>query len=256
MSPDSALAKALTALAAQWLQLSETELQPWYQQLSQWQQADLAQLQLWLPQWQPLLIAPDRLCEVQPQQERPLDQLLLKFFRQIVQFCQQLHRPLVLELDDLQWADLATLHWLKALWQPDQLAGLLLLLCYRDHELTAVHPLQHLLQQWQQAGLRLQQLVLQPLSVPAVQALLADVVHQPLANVVRLAALVHEKTQGNPFFVRRFYSACSREKWLFCDSQGQWQWDLPAISRQHITDNLVQLTIERIRQLPTMPRHY
>lgn len=248
--PYSALAKALTALAAQWLQLSETELQPWYQQLSQWQQADLAQLQLWLPQWQPLLIAPDRLSEVQPQQERPFDQLLLKFFRQIVQFSQQLNRPLVLQLDDLQWADLATLHWLKALWQPDQLAGLLLLLCYRDHELTAVHPLQHLLQQWQQAGLRLQQLVLQPLSVPAVQALLADVVHQPLANVVRLAALVHEKTQGNPFFVRQFLFRLQQEKWLFCDSQGQWQWDLPAISRQHITDNLVQLTIERIRQLP------
>lgn len=249
--PYNALAKAFTALATQLLQLSETELQAWYQPLCQWHPDELLQLQLWLPQWQSLLTVSASLHQTQSAQELAFDQLLLKFCRQLVQFCQQLRRPLVLQLDDLQWADLASLHWLKAFWQPDQLAGLLLMLCYRDHELTAVHPLQHLLQQWQQADIQLQQLLLQPLSLPAIQALLADVLHQPLANVVRLAALVQEKTQGNPFFVRQFLFRLQQEKWLFCDKQGQWQWDLAAISRQQITDNLVQLTIERIRQLPT-----
>jgi predicted ATPase/signal transduction histidine kinase/DNA-binding response OmpR family regulator/HPt (histidine-containing phosphotransfer) domain-containing protein len=248
--PFSAVGKALTALAAQFLQLTETELQLWYQQLQLFQPDEILHLQHWLPQWQSLL--PDIHTSGQPKasQELQFDLLLQKFITQICQFCRQLARPFVLQLDDLQWADIASLQWLKLLWQPGQLPGLMLLLCYRDHEITAVHPLQHLLDQWQHSNVRLQVLLLQPLSQAAIQILLADVLHQPSESVVSLAALVHAKTEGNPFFVRQFLFRLQQEKWLFCDSQGQWQWDLPAIARQQITDNLVQLTTERLLQLP------
>lgn len=248
--PFSAVAKALTSLAVQFLQLSESELQRWYQQLLHFPSEEIVQLQQWLPQWQSLLVQPQRQTACKAAKDTPFDQLLQKFFGQICQFCRHLQRPLVLQLDDLQWADLASLHWLKLVWQPQQLPGLLLLLCYRDHELSQVHPFQHLLEQWQQQAVPLQVLLLQPLTQPAIQVMLADVLQQSSAAVVSLAALIHAKTQGNPFFVRQFLVRLQQEKWLFCDSQGQWQWDLSAISRQHITDNVVQLTTERLLQLP------
>jgi predicted ATPase/signal transduction histidine kinase/DNA-binding response OmpR family regulator len=248
--PFSAVAKALTSLAAQFLQLTESELQPWYLQLQNFQPEELVQLQQRLPQWQSVLPEPQRQNSLKAAQEIPFDQLLQKFLLQICQFCRQLQRPVVLQLDDVQWADLASLQWLKLLWQPKQLPGLLLLLCYRDHELTAVHPLQHLFDQWHQHAVPLDVILLKPLSEPAIQIMLGDLLHQSSAAVVSLATLIHAKTEGNPFFVRQFLVRLQQEKWLFCDNQGQWQWDLPAISRQQITDNLVQLTTERLLQLP------
>lgn len=65
--------------------------------------------------------------------------------REFIQVFAQPEHPLVLFLDDLQWADLASLKLLQALVQDASCRNLLLLGAYRDHEVetlrgASLHP--------------------------------------------------------------------------------------------------------------------
>lgn len=94
--------------------------------------------------------------------------------------------------EDLHWADEATLDLLQFVRRRLNQTAALLVLTYRDDELSQRHPLRRLLGDLAStpATRRIQ---LQPLSRSAVQALLGD---QTLD-----AAALHRQTRGNPFFV-------------------------------------------------------
>jgi DNA-binding CsgD family transcriptional regulator/energy-coupling factor transporter ATP-binding protein EcfA2 len=100
--------------------------------------------------------------------------------------------PTILVVEDVHWADEATLDVLGYLAR--RIAGLpaVLVLTYRDDELTREHPLQQLLGQASAAG-RVRRLRLRRLSEDAVRWLSA-------ASRVD-AARVFAMTSGNPFFV-------------------------------------------------------
>ncbi len=101
------------------------------------------------------------------------------------------HQPTLLVVEDLHWADDATLDLLKHLGRRIARLPVLLLLSYRDDELGPEHPLNRLLGDLPaEACVRL---ALAPLSAQAVAQL--------CAQAGRPAAGLHEATGGNPFFV-------------------------------------------------------
>jgi len=73
--------------------------------------------------------------------------------------------PLVLFLDDLQWADAASLKLLRNLLTTPDTRHLLVFGAYRENEVDAVHPLMGIVQQVRNAGVRVKEMVLEPLSV-------------------------------------------------------------------------------------------
>ena len=105
--------------------------------------------------------------------------------------------PTLLAVEDLHWADDATLDALGYLARRiDQLA-LLLLLTYRDDETGAEHPVQRLLAA---APSRLtDRITLHPLSVESVEVLSAGSGWD--------SQLLHEITGGNPFYVSETLAA-------------------------------------------------
>ena len=106
-------------------------------------------------------------------------------------------RPLALVVDDAQWADGATLDLLRFLGRRVESLRALLVLSYRDDELTPDHPLRMVFAGLPAtATLRLQ---LEPLSARAV-ALAAHRAGRPAQGLHRL-------TRGNPFFLAELLRA-------------------------------------------------
>ena len=101
-------------------------------------------------------------------------------------------RPTVLVVEDVHWADEATLDVLKFLVRRISALPVLLVLTYRDDELTRDHPLQQLVG-LTSATHRLRQLRLERLSPQAVRRLGADTGLDPTE--------VYALTSGNPFLV-------------------------------------------------------
>ncbi|TVQ59588.1 MAG: serine/threonine-protein kinase PknK, partial [Spirulina sp. DLM2.Bin59] len=176
-----------------------------------------------------------------------------RFHRVMGQFLRLLCRPehpIALFLDDLQWADTATLKLLQVLRQDAQMTSLLVIGAYRDGELSPHHPLRALLTPQSGQGCAIE-IPLPPLEGEAIAQFLATALNQSQAAVEPLAHLIAEKTGGNPFFTREFLQANVRDGLIHWNAhQRQWQWDLEAIAAQPSTANVVELMIKMIRQFP------
>ncbi len=158
--------------------------------------------------------------------------------------------PVVLFLDDLQWADPATLHVVRALLTSADLTHLLVIGAYRDHEVDAAHPLALALTQLRAASVPVHEVALRDLSSDDVGTLVADALRAPRDTVVSLARLVFDKTSGNPFFIDEFLRTLAREKHLtFSTALRAWTWDPRAIEALGITANVVELMVERLQRL-------
>jgi DNA-binding CsgD family transcriptional regulator len=107
-------------------------------------------------------------------------------------------QPTVLVLDDLQWADNATLELLPALASVCLQAPLLILGAYRNDEIPRGHPLRRLRNELRRARL-LREIVLEPLDDGAVITLATYLLGHPLSPA--LAAALTERAEGVPLFV-------------------------------------------------------
>ncbi|NES64594.1 MAG: AAA family ATPase, partial [Okeania sp. SIO2D1] len=165
-------------------------------------------------------------------------------------FCSKEH-PLTLFLDDLQWTDLATLKLMERMLVAGETEYLLLLGAYRDNEVSASHPLTMAVTKLQQNNATISQIDLKPLPLEEIPGLIGDTLQQTLETVRDLAQLVWQKTGGNPFFIKEFLQALYGENLLQFDRLSRnWQWDLAAIEARDFTDNVVELMVQKLQQLP------
>jgi predicted ATPase/signal transduction histidine kinase/tRNA A-37 threonylcarbamoyl transferase component Bud32 len=158
--------------------------------------------------------------------------------------------PLVLFLDDLQWADLASLKLLTLLLTDPESTYLLLVGAYRDNEVDAGHPLLAARGDILKAGTKIVDITLEPLRLPDVNQLIADALDCEKQRAAPLAQLVFDKTQGNPFFINQFLVTLYKDQWLTFDApSGSFRWDLDGIHKAAITDNVVDFMTRKLRRL-------
>ena len=169
-------------------------------------------------------------------------------------FCQSSH-PLVIFLDDLQWADAASLKSIELMLTDEQMKYLLLIGAYRDNEVSPTHPSILTLNRLEKEGVILNRITLAPLAAPQIAQLIADTLHSNLELVEPLAELIYRKTSGNPFFVNEFLKTIYQENLLKFDwQQCCWVWDIPQINALGITENVVDLLIDKLKKLPDAPQ--
>ncbi|MEG4110029.1 AAA family ATPase [Microcoleus sp. S13_C5] len=145
-------------------------------------------------------------------------------FQNFIQvFCQQEH-PLVIFLDDLQWADAATLKLMQLMMTDVDTNYLLLIGAYRDNEVSAAHPLKITLSDIQKCGATVNSILLSPLDLTCVNQLITDTLKCDAERAKPLTELVLAKTQGNPFFLKEFLQSLYTENLLDFDfSSSSWQ---------------------------------
>jgi len=130
--------------------------------------------------------------------------------------------PLLLVLDDLQWAAKPTLLLLRHVISSGDPTRLLVLATYRDTELGHDHPLGDML-----ADLRRQRAVerlsLLGLDSSGVTAYLEQAAGHHLDDEdLALARAIHEETEGNPFFVREILRHLTETGAVTKQAGGRW----------------------------------
>jgi predicted ATPase len=157
-------------------------------------------------------------------------------------------------LDDLQWLDAATLGLLEHLFTQSEVQHLLLIGAYRNNEIDASHPLLRTLDILGKAG-GFVEIGLAPLSHGDMEQLIADTLNCAPDDATPLARLVHEKTDGGPFFAIQFISAIAEEGLLrFDPDAARWCWELDRVHAKGYTDNVVDLMAGKLTRLPLETR--
>jgi len=186
-----------------------------------------------------------------------------RVFTEFINVFAKKEHPLVIFLDDLQWADSATLKLMQILTSDPESKYLLMIGAYRDNEVSPAHPLIQTLEEIEKNHAIVHNIVLQPLENVDVTQLIAETLKDDTERVNTLAELICNKTGKNPFFITQLLQALDQDNLLKFDftpfssltnkqkNQGMWNWDIEEIQSVGITDkSVVDLVANRIKKLP------
>ncbi|BAZ48298.1 serine/threonine protein kinase with two-component sensor domain [Nostoc sp. NIES-4103] len=172
-------------------------------------------------------------------------------FQKFIQVFTTKQHPLVIFLDDLQWADLASLKLMQLLMSKTDTHYLLLIGAYRDNEVSTTHQLTMTLEEIQNLEAIINTITLAPLQQPDLNQLIADTLNCSLDISLPLTKLVYQKTQGNPLFANHFLQHLHEESLInFNFDEGCWQCDIAQIKALAITDNIVEFLAIKLQKLP------
>ncbi|BAY92904.1 MULTISPECIES: trifunctional serine/threonine-protein kinase/ATP-binding protein/sensor histidine kinase [unclassified Tolypothrix] len=246
--PFSAFVQAFRDLIGQLLTESDTQLQQWKTQISAALGENAQVIVELIPELEQIIGAQPPAAELSGTAAQNRFNLLFQRFIQV--FTTPLH-PLVMFVDDLQWADSASLNLIQVLMSESQTGCLLLLGAYRDNEVFAAHPLILSLNEMEKTGAKIDTITLQPLNFSSLNHLIADTLHAPTSVVQPLTELVIQKTQGNPFFATQFLKALHQDQLITFDwGAGHWQCDIVQVRDAALTDDVVELMAQQLQKLP------
>src|SRR5258708_11855724 len=212
--PYATLAQAIQSLIRPLLGKSDTELRNWRDAFEEALGPNGLLMVDLVPELKLIIGEQPPVPELPPQDAKARFQLV---FRRFIGVFARPEHPLALFLDDLQWLDAATLDLLEDLLSQPDVQHLMLIGAYRDNEVDSAHLLWRKLDAIRQAGARVHEIVLAPLTSEDLRRLLVDSLYSEPERVTPLAQLVYEKTAGNPFFVIQFISVLANEGLLTFD---------------------------------------
>ncbi|HKP94998.1 MAG TPA: AAA family ATPase [Fibrobacteria bacterium] len=168
--------------------------------------------------------------------------------------------PLVLFLDDLHWSDVASLDLIKAIFSIDSDSRPMVIGAYRENEVGQGHALSAMIRDLRKKKVPISTIPVHPLPVGSLNRYLADLFRCRPEHSLDLAMAVHGKTDGNPFFVIEFLKAIQGEGLLIAPSgpagredfpirRDRWHWNLQGIRKMRITENVIDLIVNRLRAL-------
>jgi predicted ATPase/signal transduction histidine kinase len=175
----------------------------------------------------------------------------LVFQKFISVFCCAEH-PLVLFLDDLQWADAASLELIRLL-VVEQVEYLLVIGAYRDNEVNNTHRLVSTIDDIQHAGRTIETINLNALNFDAANQLVADTLNSCVDETYLLTQYIYSKTQGNSFFTRELFNTLYQEQVIYFNyEQAMWQWELSAAQNLPLSSDVVEFMVMKLLTLPTV----
>lgn len=157
-------------------------------------------------------------------------------------------RPLVIFLDDLQWAAESDFRLLEKVLA-SRAPRIMIIGAYRSDEVIPGGPLEHFLTVAADYGPS-ETINLTPLSSVEAEQLIGEALNVAPGISADLAAVCLQKTNGNPFFLKQFLSAMWDQGLIRADpSHHGWSWDEQAIARTETTDNVIDLTVLKFERL-------
>ncbi len=154
-------------------------------------------------------------------------------------------QPLVLVLEDLQWADAPSLELLRFFGRHASNRRMLLIATYRDDELTPTHPLYqfipHIVRETKAMRIKLNQF--DWIDTGELIQSRYDLIGKDLQ---RLLAYLQGRSEGNPFFIEELLRSLIDEKLLHIDEDG---WRVADLTRAPLPSLVRQVVDVRLRKL-------
>lgn len=157
--------------------------------------------------------------------------------------------PLVVFLDDVHLMDAASSALIEYLVMEADVSNLMLVLAFRDDTETS-EVSTRTLSRITSAGTHLLHIRPALLSLAQVTEMLAEVLDCTLDEVQQLGQRLFQHSQGNPLFLRQLLAYLVQTGMLTQLGSGVWEWDIRKIDQLELRDNVVDLLLRELEQLP------
>ncbi|MCR9142321.1 MAG: AAA family ATPase [bacterium] len=174
----------------------------------------------------------------------------INVFQDFVRSLARPENPLVLFVDDLHWADPASLRLLRVLLEAQNLGYLMIIGAYRDNEVAADHPLEAMIDALRERDYPPGFVEVRALDANEINRMVSATLQAPENETRVLGDFIHQKGGGNPFFVREFLQILHRDGHIRFDAaEGRWVWDAALISKLPAPDKIGALMVHKIQYL-------
>ncbi|MCP4132041.1 MAG: AAA family ATPase [bacterium] len=245
--PYSAIIQAFQSLVSQILSENSARIEQWKENLIQALGPNGKVITEVIPEIELIIGKQPEIPELEPEQNQNRFNYTFGKFASVLA---TKDHPVVLFLDDLQWADLASLNLIDLIITDKDITYFLLIGAYRDNEVNESHSLMMTLDTIKKTGVPVNFIHLETLDAADVNEMICHFLRCDNEDSLPLAELVHRKTNGNPFFVNQFMKTLHDENLLILDTVSGWQWEMDPIERMQITDNVVELMAQKMTKLP------
>ncbi len=158
-------------------------------------------------------------------------------------------KPITLLLDDVQYADHASLLVAANLLFSPQETSVFFVICHRDDETSLSGPFHTWLKTI--SILSLAAIHLKPISPEGSNNLISETFHLSPRITRPLSSVLYHKTMGNPLFLRQLLISLTEQGYIYVDIiRHRWTWDLDKIMELEISDSVLALLMKEIERLP------
>ena len=242
----SAIGNAFQDQVRELLSLSDPELEAWRAKFSNSLGQDGRLITDIVPDLELIIGKQPIIKKLQPEEAKFY---FIKVFSRFVEtFSSELH-PMIMFLDDLQWADIASLELLEYLVNDEKIKHFLLICAFRDDEIQTHQYSNTFFQNLNNSSVDVSNLTVKALECDHINQMICDCLDCDNIQADGLAELVLQKTLGNAFFVGRFLTSLYDEKLLIWHPENRrWSWDVEQIHSRNVTNNVVELMTSRIHR--------
>jgi len=249
-SPYSALIDAMRLLIRNLLREDETKLNNWKERLLSFLHDNGQIIINVVPELEIVIGKQPPVVELSPDEsQNRFQQTFLNF---ISAFCSG-ENSLVLFLDDLQWADPASVKLIELMIYDNSISNFLFLGSYRDNEVDPTHPLVISLQK-QEKKADIKEIKVYPLEKEITGAFILETLKHEVENPDELIEKIFHKTQGNIFYTIQLITSLNDAGLLYKDGQGLWKWDKKALEEYHFAENVIELLVKKINNLDDLQK--
>ncbi|MGD6895877.1 AAA family ATPase [Bacillus infantis] len=177
-------------------------------------------------------------------------QFLFHIHQFICLFADEQH-PLVLFLDDLQWADIASLELIEYLLLKGMIPHFMLICAYRDNETGSRHPVRRTLARLEEGAAEIHHIPVRTLSQKEIYAWVGNALRDDGKTVLELGGLLHRITGGNPLFISQLLFSYFEDGFITRDpAERKWKADIGKIMERPVDDGISGFMLERFQKLP------
>ena len=206
-----------------------------------------------VPEFEELLGPQPQLPDISQSESRHRFTAVMRKFFQLVS---RPKHPLVLFLDDWQWADSESTALLQRLEIKSSLEYFLLIAAFRDNEVRESQPFKHVLVDLENSQEPLLEIQIPPLGIRDVRHFIAVSFPEGIIDPDRLADAVIEHTEGNPLFLKAFIKLLRDKELIRINPEtNSWTWNSEELSSALLPADAVNLFVAALRALPDFSQY-
>ncbi|HOO11668.1 MAG TPA: AAA family ATPase, partial [Bacillota bacterium] len=250
--PYAPIAAALGSVIKQLMTESSERLEKWRKRILRAVGSNGAVLTALIPELEMII---GRQPPVEMLQPKEAQNRFLTVFGNLVKVFATKGSPIVIFLDDLQWADFSSLQLIKYLCSDTGLKYVLLVAAYRDNEVTDGHPLASTVEEIMAEGLPVQRVHLEAFDLKGVIQFVESALNCSGERAEQLAGALYRKTYGIPLSLGQLLKAIHDQNLIMFNMlKGRWEWDLSSIQGLEVPRDIMGLISRKIQKFPETSR--